>query len=192
MHATNTGSMGTVYPGVCAEKNLTPSDDLAIRLRIKDADIEFTDAHFGKQRCNLKNESGDFVIYRADKLPSYILAASLDDLHEGYTQIVRGADLLAITPRQIYLTQLLNYRSPNFMHIPIIVHENGDKLSKQTHAPALKKQHARSWLYYALSDLGQDPPKRLRWQSLSSIWEWALTNWQPQNIPKSHSILMKH
>ena len=195
-YALDSGSMGPIYAGRCAGKNLSYTENLAIRMRVENSRIEFTDAHFGKQHCDLKKASGDFVIFRAGQLPSYILAVSADDLYQGYTQIVRGADLLAVTPRQIYLHQTLKKTlkkdSPDFMHIPVISHANGDKLSKQTHAPALKKQHARAWLYYALSDLGQEPPRRLTWQSLPAIWQWAINHWQPQNIPRSHFIVMQH
>ena len=190
--AADSGSMGPIYAGRCADKNLNYTENSVIRMRVENSCIEFTDAHFGKQYCNLKKASGDFVIFRADQLPSYILAVSVDDLYQGYTQIVRGADLLALTPRQIYLHQIFKKDSPGFMHIPIISHPNGDKLSKQTHAPALKKQHARAWLYNVLSDLGQEPPRRLRWQSLAAIWQWAIDHWQPQNIPRSHFIVMRH
>ncbi len=79
-----------------------------------------------------------------------------------------GSELLQITPRQIHLSTLIQNRFPTFLHTPIITHENGDKLSKQTFAPALKKHHARMWLFHAF-DLGQEPPKNLQWRPISAI-----------------------
>ena len=182
------GSMGAIYPGTCAHKNLTPSREFSIRARSSDFEIKFIDAVYGKQNINLRVESGDYVILRRDYLPSYILAVSVDDADEQYTEIVRGYDLLAITPRQIHLTNLLGRTAPAFMHIPLITNDQGEKLSKQTHAPALSKLHARTMLYNALIDLGQEPPKYLQWQSLMSIWDWALIHWQPELIPAVSSI----
>lgn len=182
------GNMGAIYPGTCAHKNLMPSSKLSIRVRSLHSEINFIDAVYGEQNINLDKESGDYVILRRDYLPSYILAVSIDDADEQYTEVVRGYDLLAITPRQIHLTHLLGRTAPAFMHIPIITNDQGEKLSKQTHAPALDKLHARTMLYNTLIDLGQEPPKRLQWQSLMSIWEWALLHWQPEQIPAVPSI----
>ncbi len=182
------GSMGAIYPGTCANKNLAPSPDFSIRARCRHSEIRFSDAVYGDQCTNLGKESGDFVILRRDYLPSYILAVSIDDANERYTEVVRGYDLLAITPRQIHLTKLLGRKPPNFMHIPIITNDQGEKLSKQTHAPALNKSHARIMLYNALIDLGQEPPKFLQWRSVMSIWDWAVMNWRPELIPAAPSI----
>ena len=186
------GSMGLIYPGICTDKNITYQPGTSLRVSVKDAKIEFIDNNFGKQHCNLQSDSGDYIIYRADNLPSYILAASADDLFERYTEVVRGADLLAITPRQIHLSRLIQNKCPSFLHTPIITHENGDKLSKQTQAPAIKKHHARSSLLYALTDLGQEPPNNLHWRPLWAIWEWAIDHWQQDKIPTLKTIPLKH
>lgn len=184
--------MGLIYPGNCSQKNLVYQPGTTLRVRVDDAIIHYIDNNFGEQRCNLKQHSGDYIIYRADKLPSYILAASIDDLFEQYTEIVRGADLLAITPRQIHLSQLIQNKFPAFLHIPIITYANGDKLSKQTLAPALKKHHARTWLLNALTDLGQEPPNKLQWKPLWAIWDWAISHWQQDQIPTLKTIPLKH
>ena len=186
------GEMGIIYPGICAQKNLDYQDKTALRVRVGDTKIQYIDNNFGKQQCSLKRQSGDYVIYRADNLPSYILAVSIDDLFEQYTEVVRGADLLAITPRQIHLSQLIQNRTPAFLHTPIITHGNGDKLSKQTHAPALKKHHARTWLFHALTDLGQAPPRSLQWKPIWAIWEWAIYHWQQDKIPALKTIPFKY
>jgi glutamyl-Q tRNA(Asp) synthetase len=184
--------MGLIYSGTCAQKNLVYREETTLRVRVDDTIIHYTDSNFGEQQCNLKQHSGDYVIYRADKLPSYILAVTVDDLFERYTEVVRGADLLAITPRQIHLSTLIQNRFPTFLHTPIITHKNGDKLSKQTLAPALKKQHARTWLFHALTDLGQEPPNNLQWKPISAIWEWAVNNWQQDKIPTLKTIPLKY
>jgi len=186
------GEMGLIYPGICAQKNLVYQHGTTLRVRTDNTCIRYMDNNFGEQQCNLAQQSGDYVIYRADNLPSYILAASIDDLFEQYTEVVRGADLLAITPRQIHLSKLVKYRFPAFLHTPVITYENGDKLSKQTQAPALKKQHARTMLLNALTDLGQEPPNHFQWKPVWAIWDWAISHWQPTRIPALKTIPLKH
>ena len=182
------GSMGLIYSGVCENKRFAKQENCSIRIKVDESPITYTDKVFGIQHCNLKTESGDFVIYRADDLPSYILAVSLDDLHEGYTEIVRGYDLLAITPRQLYLSSLIQQVCPAFMHIPIIVNDSEEKLSKQTHAPEIKKHQARDLIIDALIDLGQDPPRSLRWRPQWVTWAWAMHHWDSDLIPRVKSI----
>ncbi|MEM8845222.1 MAG: tRNA glutamyl-Q(34) synthetase GluQRS [Pseudomonadota bacterium] len=189
---SKTGPMGLVYPGTCSEKNLnrieSNHNNLSIRLRTNNAVFSYTDEVYGLQNCDLKNESGDYIIYRADELPSYILATSVDDLYEGYTQVVRGNDLLSITPRQLHLSAQLNQSAPSFMHIPVIVNDSGEKLSKQTHAPKIKKHHVRELLNRALADLGHEPPKSLRWRPVWATWSWAICNWNSDFVPRVESI----
>ena len=185
------GHMGPIYPGICKNKSLPFENNTNIRMRVEPGYTQYDDAVYGPQSIDLCNESGDYVIFRSDQLPSYILAVTLDDVYEKYTEVVRGHDLLAITARQIYLAHKLGHTSPKFMHIPIIVNDSGEKLSKQTHAPALKKYHARSLLFQSLVDLGQTPPKNLPWRPLWTIWDWAIRNWRPQNIPAVAAIPMR-
>ena len=185
------GQMGPIYPGVCRNKSLPFKNNTNIRIRVTPGITKFNDGTFGPQSVDLIKESGDFVIFRGDQLPSYILAATLDDIYEKYSEVVRGYDLLAITARQIHLTQTLGYKPPKFMHIPIIVNDSGEKLSKQTHAPAINKHHARSLLFNALIDLGQSPPRHLLWRSLGAIWEWAILHWRPENIQAVATMPMR-
>lgn len=183
--------MGAIYPGTCSSKNNFEQKH-TLRIRTDNATIKFIDKHYGLQTCHLGQESGDYVILRADKLPSYILAVSVDDVFEGYSEVVRGYDLLAITPRQVHLTQLLQRTLPDFFHIPIITDQSGNKLSKQTHAPALQRHNARSNLYFALQDLGQEPPRHLIWRPLWSVWEWAISHWNTKHIPMQKNIEFNH
>ena len=183
--------MGPIYPGTCSNKS-NPAGDHNLRVRIQNSAITFTDGHYGLQMCELKKESGDYVIFRANQQPSYILAVTVDDVFENYTEVVRGSDLLAITFRQVHLTQLLVSKTVDFFHIPIVTDQSGNKLSKQTHAPALKRQHARYELFHVLKDLGQNPPKQLLWKPLWATWEWAHNHWRPDAIPLTKSIFYNH
>ena len=185
---TDTKQNQIIYPGTCAKKCLDYQSGRTIRVKTNSKPIEFHDHVYGLQHQDISLESGDFVIYRGDDLPSYILAVSIDDFLEGYTEIVRGYDLLTLTPKQIYLAKLFGYKSPIFMHIPIITNEQGLKLSKQTLAPALNKRHARMRLYQALTDLGQEPPRSLRWRPLQAIWEWGMVYWDAARIPRKLTI----
>ena len=185
---SESGTMGLIYPGICSKKDLVKSKNCSIRLRTDNSSISYIDKVYGLQSCNLKKESGDYIIYRTEDLPSYILSVSIDDLLEDYTEIVRGHDLLPITPRQIYLSTCLNKQAPSFMHIPIIVNDAEEKLSKQTYAPKIKKHQARDLLINALTDLGQEPPRSLRWRPLWVTWAWAIQRWDSELIPTVTSI----
>lgn len=182
------GEMGIIYPQTCLHKNIKNAENHNIRIKTAQVTTKFYDEIYGLQQCDLALESGDYVIYRHNDLPGYILAVSLDDIYEQYTQVVRGADLLDITHRQIHISQLYSHKLPNFMHIPIITDDSGSKLSKQSFAPALTKRHASSNLIKALADLGQEPPRASRWWTLSTIWQWAISHWQADLIPRVNSI----
>ena len=102
---------------------------------------------------------------------------------QGITEVVRGIDLLPFTPVQIYLCKLLKLPIPEFLHIPIIVNQQGQKLSKQSHAPAITHQHCGKTLVQVLNDLGQQTPKELDKDSLNNIWHWAFKHWNRKKIP---------
>jgi len=181
--------LGHHYPGTCANKQLDTSDEnLNLRLRIADKNITFQDAHFGKMGHNLSKEIGDIIIYRKFDMPSYSLAVTVDDAYQGITEVVRGYDLLAFTPIQIYLCQQLDLPVPKFLHIPVIVNQQGQKLSKQTGAAAVDKNYCERILINVLKDLGQNIPDEIGKDSLDSIWGWAIKNWNIDNIPKTKHI----
>lgn len=182
------GEMGIIYPRTCLHKRLKNPEKHNIRIKTEQIKTSFYDQTYGLQQCDLFSASSDYVIYRQNGFPSYILAVSIDDAYEKYTQIVRGADLLSVTHRQIHLTQLYSNQLPGFMHIPIITDDAGAKLSKQTFAPALVKRHACRYLIQALRDLGQSPPKAIRWWRLNTIWQWAIEHWQADHIPRVSNI----
>ncbi|MGI9238789.1 MAG: tRNA glutamyl-Q(34) synthetase GluQRS [Woeseiaceae bacterium] len=169
------GPLGTIYPGTCRDGCDAP--ETSVRLRTEDAPISFIDGLQGLQTQNLERESGDFVIRRRDGLIAYHLAVVVNDALEGVTEIVRGVDLMDSTPRQIWVQQMLGLATPNYLHIPVITHPNGDKLSKLTGAVALSNEQAQGALFAALVALQQDPPEALRNGSLADLWQWGTEQW---------------
>jgi len=121
---------------------------------------------------------GDFVIRRADGLFAYQLAVVADDAGQGITHVVRGADLLASTARQIHLQQLLNYPVPAYLHLPVVVNDHGQKLSKQTLAPPLENAKAGENLCAALTFLGFEPDSGLNHASSRTVLDWGVANWR--------------
>ncbi len=170
------GPLGTVYPGTCRDG--CDAAETAIRLRTPDTPLSFVDGLQGLQSQDLERESGDFVVRRRDGLIAYHLAVVVDDAIEGITEVVRGIDLMDSTPRQIWLQQLLGYRTPNYIHIPVITHPNGDKLSKLTGAAGIPANDTALVLVAALSALQQEPPEDLRRAEQSEVWQWAIENWR--------------
>ena len=123
--------LGGVYDGRCRSRGLNPSPGLAIRLKTSSQTVRFADGIQGDYVQNLEHEVGDFILRRRDGLFAYQLAVVADDAAQKITHVVRGYDLVSSTPRQIYLQQLLGLPTPSYAHIPIIVNELGQKLSKQ-------------------------------------------------------------
>lgn len=169
-----------VYPGTCRNGVVQGKDARAwrVRVRVNDICIAFNDRLQGNIAQGLASEVGDFVVLRADGLFAYQLAAVVDDAAQGITDVVRGADLLYSTPRQIYLQQLLGMTSPNYMHLPVAVNAQGQKLSKQNLARPVDENNAAATFLDALVFLRQQPPAELRQGSVGQIRDWAITNWQ--------------
>jgi glutamyl-Q tRNA(Asp) synthetase len=130
-----------LYPGTCREGLAPGRTTRSLRLRVPEAGadiITFTDRFAGTTSQRLASESGDFVLKRADGYWAYQLAVVVDDADQGVTDIVRGADLLDSTPRQIYLQRLLGVPTPRYLHVPVVRNAAGEKLSKQTGALAVR------------------------------------------------------
>ncbi len=182
------GIDGPVYPGTC--RNGLPPRRRARVWRVKTDQqlVEFTDTLQGYVAQRLEINVGDYVLYRADQVYAYQLAVVVDDAEQGITDIVRGADLLSSTPRQLYLQKLLGFPTPKYMHLPVALDSSGKKLSKQTYAPALGQGQEMPWLYHALRFLGQNPPPRLAKASLGSFWEWAVLHWDAKKIPQARAL----
>ncbi len=175
--AGKSGPNGLVYPGTCRDGLPPGRRTRALRIRTEDRHIAFEDILQGTIRCDLEQTLGDFVIRRADGHYAYHLAAAVDDGEYGITDVVRGYDLLWCTPPQLHLQQLLALPQPRYGHLPVAVNAQGQKLSKQTFAPALDPDHASRQLWAALDFLLQSPPLELRKAPLDEIWAWALANW---------------
>ncbi len=189
-------SLGHVYDNACRDKNIDGSTPSAIRLntekclaRIKAESqrMQFTD---GIQGTVIEDfgKNGDFVIHRKDGLFAYQLAVVVDDIAQEITHIVRGSDLLETTLKQVLLTQTLDKSAPLYVHIPVLNHVNGLKLSKQNHAPAIENTKASHNLLRCLRCLNQSPPLTLVNASPQTIVDWAVEHWNSTNIPKHLTI----
>ena len=174
----------TVYPGTC--RRLTPEEIArrtasgrapALRLRVPEEVISFTDCHMGPIREDLPSECGDFLLRRSDGLYAYQLAVVVDDAAMGVTEVVRGADLLSSTPRQLLLYRLLDLRPPVFRHFPLLLDSGGRRLSKRDGAlglEALRRRYAPAEIVGKLAFLaGQNPGGRARTPAeLIASFDW--------------------
>ena len=177
------GPLGQIYPGNCRLKHLA-SAGRSIRLNTEHAQsITFVDQVYGEFSLNLPEAVGDFVLRRADYIYAYHLAVVVDDELQNITEVVRGADLLENTCLHIYLQQKLGFKTPEYLHIPLVNNAGGIKLSKQTGANALDHDNAPGHLMAALRHLGQSPPSELRHQKPQEILQWAINNWRISSIP---------
>jgi len=184
------GPLGSIYPGTC--RNLKNSSNNAFRLLTNNKNIEFVDEIQGYYSQKLERESGDFIILRRDGLVAYNLAVVVDDEQQGITEIVRGFDLLSSTPRQIWIQELLGYKTPNYIHIPIITCKNGIKLSKLNGAIGISQDYISETIFSALQHLHQDPPKDLMFAPILDIWSWAIENWKIGKLEGNKKITLKN
>ena len=194
-----TGIDGAIYPKTCfnkihsdsvSEKYASASrmDNASWRMHVDDISvIAFKDTIQGNISQQLSRDVGDFIIKRKDGLFAYQLAVVVDDALQNITHVVRGADLIDSTPRQIYLQQLLGFTTPYYAHVPMAVNAHGEKLSKQTLAKSIMPQAAPMLVFEALQFLGQNPPIEIKNATLDDMWRWAIANWQLDSVPKSRS-----
>ena len=177
------GVDGPVYPGICRERGWRgdPAREPAWRFRVPDTRVEFHDRLLGRVACDIARECGDFVLKRADGVFTYQLAVVVDDAEHGITHVVRGADLLASTPRQIVLQQALGYPTPVYLHLPVALDAAGDKLSKQTLAAPLDERDPLPALLAAARFLGQVPAPGIG--TRVEFWDWAKRDWRPDRLP---------
>jgi len=161
-----------IYPGTCRRGLPAGKTARALRVRVAADEIAFVDRVQGRRVQVLEREVGDFVLHRADGQFAYQLAVVVDDAEQGITDVVRGADLLDSTPRQIHLQRLLGYPAPRYLHVPVALNAAGEKLSKQTGARPLDLAEPRRELALALAFLGQP-------EDLAD----AVRGWNPALIP---------
>ena len=177
-----------IYPGTCRGGLPEGKDARAWRLRVPALRLSFDDAVQGVVTQHLADEVGDFVLRRADGIAAYQLAVVVDDAEQGITEIVRGADLLASTGRQILLQQMLAYPTPTYAHLPVAVDASGQKLSKQTLAQPIDAARPTAALLAALRFLGQQPPPQLAAASIADIWRWAGDNWAMAKVTSRRAL----
>lgn len=186
-HATHVGTEGPVYPGTCRD-GLGGRAPRSIRVRAPASEICFNDRLQGRVCQHVDKDIGDFVIRRADDCHAYQLAVVVDDAWQGITDVVRGADLLLSTPRQLWLQQLLDVPAPDYLHIPLLLDEHGRKLSKQAQSAPVDPERPAAGLFRAFCLLQQSPPAALSGASTDEIWQWAVKNWQPQRLRGLHEL----
>ncbi|MRT31100.1 tRNA glutamyl-Q(34) synthetase GluQRS [Herbaspirillum sp. CAH-3] len=175
-----------LYPGTCRHGLGPGKTPRTLRLRVPDAGqsgerVQFTDRWLGPQVQHLASEVGDFVLQRADGFWAYQLAVVVDDAEQGVTDIVRGADLLDSTARQIYLQGLLGYATPRYLHVPLLMNASGEKFSKQNGAQALDLGQPLQALQHAAAFLGLDTGAA---RDREGFWTQALTGWRARFGPR--------
>lgn len=175
------GVEGPAYPGTCRGGIADGKEPRAWRVRTDSEPIEFVDAIQGLVSQRVERDVGDFVVKRMDGTWAYQLAVVVDDAASAITEVVRGADLIESTPRQIHLQRLLGLPTPAYVHIPVAVAADGEKLSKSEGAAALMTGAEATDLARALAFLGHAPPGGL---GLADLWAWAKANWDVACVPR--------
>ena len=173
-----------IYAGTCRDLNL-PFEQQAIRVKVSDQEICFSDRLQGTHCSNLQQDLGDFVLKRRDGIINYQLAVVVDDYLQGMTHVVRGADLLDNTERQIWLGSILGYPKLEYMHLPLAMNEQGQKLSKQNMAQALDLNRAPELLQQAIRALHQ-PEVDL--DTPAHMLKQAIAQWDIQHIPHTKEL----
>ena len=173
-----------IYPGTCRHGLAGGRTERAWRVRTDGATIEVEDRLQGRIAQSLEREVGDFVLFRADGYFAYQIAVVVDDAAQGITDIVRGADLLDSTARQIHLQRLLGLPTPTYLHLPVAVNPAGEKLSKQTEAQAAGPEAIAA----ALAFLGHAPPAELRAAPAKELVAWGIAHWDSARLPKARAI----
>ena len=170
-----------VYPGTCRRALPAGRAGRAWRARVDASPVTFVDRIQETLSQNLEASVGDFVVRRADGLWAYQLAVVVDDRDQEVTDVVRGADLLSSTPRQIRLQRLLGAPTPRYAHVPIAVNATGEKLSKQTLAAPLPLAEPQCTLLAAWRFLGQQDPG-VDAADVRDFWRWAIPRWDIRRV----------
>jgi glutamyl-Q tRNA(Asp) synthetase len=186
------GIEGPVYPGTCRD-GIPPArrpthDRRAQRVRTDRVPYAFEDGAQGALTQALERDIGDFVVARADGVIAYQLAVVVDDAEQGVTEVVRGADLLLSTPRQLHLQRLLGLPTPSYLHHPVATAADGAKLSKQHRAAPLDLAAPAANLCRALGLLGQRPPDALAGEPVATVLAWAEAHWDPARFRGQRSV----
>jgi glutamyl-Q tRNA(Asp) synthetase len=172
----------TVYPGTCRART-QPADGCAIRFRVVEPAVEFDDLIQGRQSEPVQRTVGDFVVRRRDGIFAYALATAVDDGADEITRVIRGRDLLQHTAAQLLVMDALGLQRPCYAHLPLIVNAAGQKLSKQTHAPALDLARPLDNLRAVLAALGS-PAADAAVDTCTALLEAARSCWSLDHIPR--------
>ena len=170
-------SVGGTYDGHCRELHLGP-ENAAVRLHQTQPVLQFEDRLRGTITTDERLAREDFIIHRRDGLFAYNLAVVVDDHFQGVTEIVRGADLIEPTVRQISLYRHFGWQEPGYIHLPLALNSDGNKLSKQNHAPALSAGDPRPEIIRALQFLHQDSVNEWQDLTLEDLLKMAVANWK--------------
>jgi len=176
------GVDGPVYAGTCRD-SAPMAERLAWRLRAGEGGLRLEDAWQGALQRSLQRDIGDFVVRRADGQIGYQLACVVDEAAQGITEVVRGADLIGSSFRQLRLQALLGLATPDYRHLPLLLDAAGRKLSKQNHAPPIASREAGNNLHDCLELLGQAPPPALRGAAAGEVMRWGQAQWKAQKVP---------
>jgi glutamyl-Q tRNA(Asp) synthetase len=181
---------GLVYPGICREGLAPQKVERALRVKVYDEVISFDDLVMGHYSQHLTGSCGDFVIHRADGPFAYHLAVVVDDAAFGVNQVVRGADLLSSTPRQIYLQRIFGYATPVYAHLPLVTGPGGSKLSKRDNAVSLAagrdlEKEGGALICAALRFLGQVPPAELQGAAAGELLRWGVEHFDLAAVPRA-------
>ncbi len=175
----------TTYPGTCRKGLPAGRSPRSMRVIVGNAAIRMQDRLQADLHQQLNVDSGDFIVRRADKLFAYQLAVVIDDAEQQINHVVRGADLLESTPRQIYLQQLLGLPTPAYLHLPVASDASNAKLSKQSFARRISVDDTHSAVLDALRFLHQPLPDTPQDASREELWQWAADHWDLSAIPVS-------
>lgn len=178
---------GGFYQGTCRDQQRSALN-AAVRLRVDAPCLSFHDQLLDLIEVEPRLASEDFILKRRDGLFAYNLAVVIDDADCGITEVVRGADLLEPTVRQITLYQQLGWAEPNWLHLPLALQQNGLKLSKQNHAPAIDALPVASTLAQALLFLGQPLPDDINDMNVEHLLDWAVEHWLLSSVPTTASV----
>ena len=178
----------TRYPGHCRVRPLLAGVSTATRLRVEPGSLFLTDRIQGTYRQDVAAAVGDVILRRRDQIFAYLLAVVVDDAAQGVTHVLRGADLLDNTPRQMYLQRVLELREPVYAHVPVLTEPDNAKLAKSSRSVALDTEPALNQLRRVFSLLGLGASNELAGASIAEAWGWAFRVWDANKVPKRLNV----
>jgi glutamyl-Q tRNA(Asp) synthetase len=179
------------YPGYCRNGPLRPGTPCATRVRVEQATIQFTDRIQGTFRQDVAATVGDMLVRRRDQLFAYVLAVVVDDAAQRVTRVVRGADLLDNTPRQIHLQRLLGLPAHDYAHVPLLLEPDGRKLAKSSRSVQLDGGAPLPLLIKVFGLLNLAPPPELDLATIPEAWNWAIGRWNIDRVPRRLTSLLE-